>query len=230
MSNDTNDTGVNRHGDDMTQKMQEYLSAYEPDHLRLLLWAVRHLAHGHPLTPAQIDQRIAELDIAPDAAHQTLRELTEQDARGDIVGAMGLSLLSDHPHRFSVADVSLSAWCAGDTLFLPALLQQTATIESPSPVTHTIVRLRVSPTRVEDVSPASAVMSSVLMDPRRADLTSVEAVLSAYCRNIHFFATRAEAKQWANGREDLAILTVDEGFAEERQVSAGVLAIVGQSA
>jgi alkylmercury lyase len=210
----SNDTRV----DDATQKLQEYLLEYEPDHLRLLLWAARQVAHGRPLTPAQVDQRIAELRIAPDAAHQTLRELTEQDANGQIVGAMGLSLSSDHPHRFTVAGVSLSAWCAGDPLFLPALLQQTATIASPSPATRTVVRLRVSPTRVEDVSPTSAVMSSVLMDPRRADLTSVEAVLSACCQHVHFFATRTEAEQWANGREDIAILTIDEGFARERQV------------
>lgn len=214
MSNDTSDTRVAN----MTQKLQEYLLEYEPDHLRLLLWAARQVAQGRPLAPAQVDQHIAELGIAPEAAHQTLRELTEQDANGNIIGAMGLSLSSAHPHRFTVAGVSLSAWCAGDTLFLPALLQQTATIESPSPLTGAIVRLRVSPTRVEQVNPATAVLSTVLTDPHRAELTSVEAILCAFCQHVHFFATRAEAEQWTNRREDIVILTVDEDFVHERQV------------
>ena len=177
------------------------------------------MAQGRPLTAEQVDHHIAELGVAPDAAHQTLRELTERDAHGQIVGAMGLSLsLNDHPHRLSVNGVSLSAWCAMDTLFLPTLLQQTVTVESPSPVTHTIVRLRLSPERVEEVSPASAVVSRVIVDPRRENLTSVEAVLSTFCHHIHFFASHEEARQWANDRDDIAILTADEGFALERQI------------
>lgn len=205
------------HVDDMTAAMQAYLLEHEPGQLGLLLWVVRQVAQGRPLTPERVDQHIAELGIAPVAARQALRELTEQDASGQIVGAMGLSL-NDHRHRVSVAGVSLSAWCALDTLFLPALLQQPVAVESPSPLTHTVVRLRVSPHHVEEVSPATAAVSSVLMDPRRAGLTSVEALLSAFCRGIHFFATRAEAEQWACAREDIAILTVDEGFARERQL------------
>ena len=57
---------------------------------------------------------------------------------------MGLSL-RDTVHRFTVAGVRLSAWCALDTLFLPAVLDQTATIASASPVTGGQVRLTVSP-------------------------------------------------------------------------------------
>lgn len=205
--------------DDMTTKMQDYLLEYEPAQARLLLWVLRQVAHGRPLAPEQVNQRIAELGLAPDAAHQSLRELTEQDARGQIIGALGLSLSqNDHPHRVSVNGVPLSAWCAMDTLFLPALLQQTITIESPSPVTNQIIRLRVRPEQVEEVIPASAVVSQVIVDPRRENLTTVEAVLSAFCQHIHFFGARDEAELWANGRDDIAILTVDEGFALERQV------------
>ncbi len=107
---------------------------YGPIHLRLLVRVMRELAHGRPRTAAQVDGFIANLGIAPDLAkpaRQFLSEFTEQDARGQIVGALGLSL-QDHPHRVSVDGVALSAWCAADTLVLPAMLQQTATIESPS--------------------------------------------------------------------------------------------------
>jgi alkylmercury lyase len=111
-----------------------------------------------------------------------------------------------------------------DTLFLPAILQQTATIESPSPVAHHPIRLRVSPERVADVSPASAVISIVLVDPSREDMASVEAIWSIFCDHIHFFAAREEAERWASARDDIAILTVDEGFALGRQVWSRVLA------
>src|SRR5258708_6275537 len=199
-----------------TKKMQEYLLGYGPARVRLLLQVIRHLAHGHPITAEQVEHLIADLGIAKDQAHQFLREVTERDTADQIVGVMGLSL-NEHPHRLSVAGVSLSAWCALDTLFLPALLQQTATIESPSPVTHHPIRLRVSPTRVEEVNPASAVVSAVLVDPSRENMASVQAIWSAFCTHVHFFASREEGEQWAKGRDDIVLLTVEEGFAGERQ-------------
>jgi len=202
---------------EMTKKMQEYLLAYGPDHAQLLLQVIRQLAHGHPITAGQVDHLIADLGIGSDQAHQFLWEVTERDATDQIVGAMGLSL-SEHPHRLSVAGVSLSAWCALDTLFLPALLQQTATIESPSPVTNYSIRLRVSPTRVEEVTPEAAVVSLVLVDPSRENMESVQAIWSAFCTHVHFFATREEGEQWASGRDDIVLLTVEEGFAWGRQV------------
>jgi hypothetical protein len=94
--------------DDMARKLQDRLLEYGSDHLRLLLQVMRELAHGRPLSGEWVDQRIAELEIAPDAAHQFLRQVTERDASDQIVGAMGLSL-NDHPHRLPVEGVSLSA-------------------------------------------------------------------------------------------------------------------------
>jgi len=202
---------------EMNKQMQEYLLAYGPDRARLLLRVIQQLAHGHPITTEQVDQYSAEFGIAKDQAHQFLREVTERDATDQIVGAMGLSL-SDHPHRLSVAGVSLSAWCALDTLFLPALLQQTVTIESPSPVTHQPIRLHVSPTRVEEVNPEAAVVSVVLVDPSRENMASVDAIWSAFCTHVHFFASREEGEQWASVRDDIVLLTAEEGFASERQV------------
>jgi alkylmercury lyase len=200
-----------------TKKMQEYLLAYGPDHAQLLLQVIRQLAHGHPITAGQVDHLIADLGIGSDQAHQFLREVTERDATDQVVGAMGLSL-SDHPHRLSVAGVSQSAWCALDTLFLPALLKLPVTIESPSPVTHHPIRLRVSPERVEEVIPEAAVVSFVLVDPSRENMASVQAIWSAFCTHVHFFASREEGEQWASGRDDIVILTVEEGFAWGRQV------------
>jgi alkylmercury lyase len=216
--------------EDMARKLQDRLLEYGPNHLRLLVRVMRELAHGRPLPAAQVDGCIANLGIAPDAARQFLRQVTERDASDQVVGALGLSL-QDHPHQVSVDGVALSAWCAEDTLFLPAVLQQTATIASPSPVSGQLIRLRVSPERVEEVSPAGAVVSLVLVDPSPEHMASVEAIWSAFCRHIHFFATRDEAEGWATGtgRDDIAILSVDEGFAWQRPIwSKVLLAAAGQ--
>jgi alkylmercury lyase len=209
--------------DAMARELQVRFLAYAPGQRRLLVQMARDLAHGRPLTPEQVDQRILTLGLDRDASHRFLRERTERDADDRIVGALGLSL-GDHPHRLRVDGVSLSAWCALDTLFLPTLLRQTATIVSSAPLTHAMIRLRVSPERVEEVDPAGAVLSFVLQDPSRERAPSVEAIWNVFCRHVHFFATCEEAERWAGEREDIAILTMDEGFALGRRIWSGVLA------
>jgi alkylmercury lyase len=207
---------------EMARKLKSGLLDYGPERSRLLLRVVRQLARGEPLTEEQVSQIITDLGIAQEEAHQFLRQVTEQNADGQIVGAMGLSL-NGHPHRLYVEGVPLSAWCAEDTLFLPAMLGQTATIDSHSPVTQEKIRLRVSPEAVEAVSPESAVVSIVIVDPSREDMASVEAIWNTFCDHIHFFASREEAERWSRGRDNIAILTVEEGFRLGRQLWSEVL-------
>ncbi len=57
-------------------------------------------------------------------------------------------------------------------------------------------------------------------------MASVEAIWNAFCYHVHFFASREEAEGWAAGRDDIAILTVEEGFELGRQLSSGLLAYV----
>jgi alkylmercury lyase len=217
--NDRNDARLG----EMARKLQERLAEFGSSHLRLLVQVVRQLAKGRPLTVEHVDYFITELEIDPHAVHRFLRQVTELDADDNVIGALGLSL-GDHPHRLTVEGVSLSAWCALDTLLLPAVLQQTATIVSPSPVTGDPIRLRVSPARVEEVRPAGAVVSLVLVDPSRENMASVEAIWGTFCSHIHYFATRDEAERWVARRDDIAILTVEEGFAWQRPVWSRLLA------
>ena len=109
---------------------------YNPEQARLLLQVLRTLARGQPVMGPEIDAIAVDLGWAPEAAHAFLRPLTERDAADAIIGVLpGLSL-AEHPHRFWVNGQRLSAWCADDTLFLPALLGQTATIESTLPLSR----------------------------------------------------------------------------------------------
>jgi alkylmercury lyase len=207
---------------DMARRMGEDLLDYGPERSRLLIRVMRTLAQGRPVSGEQVDQVIADLGMAHDQADHFLRQITERDAEDHIVGIMGLSL-NNHPHRIVVNGVSLTAWCAEDTLFLPALLKQTAVVESPSPVSNKNIHITISPEGVEAVSPADAVVSIVVVNPTTEHMASVGAIWNTFCRQIHFFASRAEAAQWTTGRDNIAILSVAEGFALGQQVWSRVL-------
>jgi alkylmercury lyase len=143
------------------------------------------------------------------------------------VGILGLSL-NETPHRFTVNGQSLFTWCAVDTLFLPALLDQSASVESESPVSGTKVQLTVTPQRVEAVQPDSAVVSMVVLKPDAADVSSVEAIWGAFCHHIFFFATRQDAERWAASRDNsdaIEILSLDEAFEVGLGLSSTLLAV-----
>lgn len=196
---------------------------YKPEEVRLLLQVLRALARGRPVTGAEIDAIAADLGWTPEAAQAFLRPLTERDAGDAIIGVLpGLSL-GEHPHSFWVNGRRMSTWCAEDTLLLPALLGQTATIESTSPLSREPVRLMVAPDGVRSVNPPGAVVSIPIVDPGDTTLESVEAIWTTFCRQIHFFASRQEAARWAAGRDDMAILTPDEGYRLGRRLTSRFL-------
>ena len=184
---------------------------FSRDNSRLLIRVWRTLAKGRPVSGEQTDQIISDLGVNQDEAGEFLRGVTERDSSDSIVGTFGLSL-NDHPHRFTVNGASFTTWCAEDALFLPAMLDRTATVESYSPVNREQVRLTVGPERVEKVSPADAVASIVTLDPSKVDTSSVEAIYGNFCEQIHFFVCREEAEGWAAGRENIDIISVEEGY------------------
>ncbi len=181
------------------------------DNSRLLIRVWRTLAKGRPVSGEQIDQMIADLAVNQDEAGEFLRGVTERDSSDSIVGIFGLSL-NDHPHRFTVNGASLTTWCAEDALFLPAMLKQAATVESYSPLSQEKVRLTLGPDRLEEVDPADAVVSIVTLDRSKVDTSSMEAIYGNFCEQIHFFASREEAEGWAAERENIDILSVEEGY------------------
>jgi len=196
---------------------------YGPDLSRLLVRVIRELAQGRPLPKERVDQIIGDLRIVREGAYRFLREEAERDADGEVFSIMGLSL-NDTPHRFYVNGARMSTWCAGDALFVPAVLGRTATVESKSPVSGERVMLKVNPQGVEEVHPVSAVVSIVIVDLDQANMGSVEAIWGAFCRHIFFFASREEAERWAAGRDDIEILSVEEAYELVRLFSSRFLA------
>ncbi len=196
---------------------------FGPERSRLLVRVQRALAAGRPVTAEEIARYVADLGLTLEEADIFLQTVTERDEDDNIVGAMGLSL-NETPHHVALDGTRFSAWCAGDTLILPAVLDRTAIVESASPVSGLPIRLRVSPERVEEVSPAGAVVSMVVVDPKPADVSSVEAMWGTFCQQIFFFASREEAEQWAAGRANIEIMPVDEVNDLVRQFSSRLLA------
>jgi alkylmercury lyase len=195
---------------------------YGPELSRLLVRLQRELAQGRPVPKVRVDKIVADMNIDREGAYRLLGEVAERDADNNVVGIMGLSL-NDTPHRFYVNGARMSTWCAGDALFLPPVLDRTASVESVSPVNREKVRLTVSPQGVEEVDPAGAVLSIVIVDPDDADMGSVEAIWGIFCHHIFFFASREEAERWAAGRDDIELLSVDEAYQLGRQLSSRFL-------
>ena len=128
---------------------------------------------------------------------------TEYDGSGRIIG-QGLTLRST-PHRFEVNGEQLYTWCALDTLILPAVLGTPARIESAYGATGIPVRVSVDATGVTSVEPATAVVS--LVNPE--DMSSVR---SAFCNQVHFFASQEEAKPWLDSHPGGSVIPVDEAY------------------
>lgn len=196
---------------------------YGPDLTRLLVQVLRVLAEGRPISPEQRDQIAADLGVPREGAIRFLEQVSERDGAGNIVGILGLTLNRTR-HRLRVDRTWMSAWCAQDTLFLPTLLNKTAIIESTSPLSKEQIRLTVSPLQIDDVSPRGAVVTMVLIDPEKLNLSSVEAIWTTFCHHIFFFASREEAERWIAGRTDIAILSLGEAYALGKEFAAHLLA------
>ncbi len=182
------------------------------DNSRLLIKTWRKLAQGRPVTKTDVGQISEGLGIPFEQADEFLRGATERDADDNIIGLMGLSLNPDWAHRFNINGNSFRTWCAWDTLFLPAMVDASVVVESESPVSGSTVRLEVNPDGVTSASPEGAVVSIATIDLEVHDVSSIEAIWSNFCHQVYFFPTREEADEWAEGKSNIAILTVEEAF------------------
>ena len=165
---------------------------------------LRLLADGKPVSPEQIK---ADLKISPDDLATELQQSTavELDEDGNVVAAFGLSL-KPTPHRFEVAGNALHAWCALDTLYIPAVIKQTARVESTCPVTGTKIRLSVTPDGVESLEPADTVL--VIAAEGASECCS--SIQESFCEHVLFLSSPEAAAEWSADRQMTIILSVDD--------------------
>ena len=198
---------------------------YDPLDTKLLLRIWNALAEGRPVSAEHSARIISELGNDVASAHRFLDAVSERNPAGDIVGAVGLSL-DGHPYRLRVKGVDLCAWCAVDTLFLPAMLCGRAEVRSESPLSGDSIRLIVDAQGVQCREPEGTVVSLPVVNVEDVDADSARGIQGTFCRLAHFFATRAEGEHWAEARQDAEIVTLDEGFRRTMQRWSKVLNFV----
>ncbi len=163
------------------------------------------LAEGEPVTP----ERLAEVSGQPiEFIRTTFATLQNGGCEFNKQGALSGDALTLTPtrHRFRVKDRDLYAWCALDTLFLPALINQTAEITSTCPQTGTLIHLTVSPDGVEAVTPPETALSIMIASGCTSGINGT------FCGQIHFFASSEAAEEWRDERDDIAVLTLYEAY------------------
>lgn len=169
------------------------------------------LAEGQPVTPERLAEVSGQSVEFIRTTFSTLQNCgCEFNEQGALIG--DALTLTPTRHRFRVKNHDLYAWCALDTLFLPALINQTAEITSTCPQTGAVIHLTVSPDGIEAVSPPETALSIVFTSGCTSGING------SFCGQIHYFISREAAVQWVGGRMDFAVLSVIEAFELARQV------------
>lgn len=175
----------------------------------LRLEVLRLVAQGRPVSKTRVEKLASGLGMEANAATAFITKVSEQDNKGRVVGILGLSQ-KRHPHRFEVNGQVLFTWCAWDALFLPALLKQTAEVESVCPVSNREIRLTVMPQHVKEVLPRETVVSMVIPKLKGTGPPAAKEVWTSFCQYVRFFASAHAAKRWTTRNKDLRVLSVDE--------------------
>jgi alkylmercury lyase len=184
------------------------------------LWPalLRGLAAGRPVT---VDDLAQVTGRSPAEVSDGLAGLsdTEYDEQGRVVGH-GITL-RETPHQFTVDGKKLYTWCALDTLIFPTVLERPAQVVSPTPGSGELVRLEVDPAGgVTALEPATAVVSVLIPDGGGS-------MRSAFCNQVHFFATPAAAQEWLTEHPGGSVLSVTEAFDLGRRLARDL--VLGQA-
>jgi alkylmercury lyase len=163
------------------------------------------VATGKPVVKDELGRK---LDMHPHFVNETIAFLypdTEFDSEGRLVG-LGLSQRPT-PHRvqFKRRQEILYAWCALDALLLPILLGEGARVTSTCPGSGQQVSVLLGSNGVEEVNPATAVVSFV------TELNFASPRASG-CELQHFFISDDAAAGWVEERPEAVVVPVGDAF------------------
>jgi len=170
---------------------------------RIAVGLYRLLAEGEPVSPDRLAQH---LGLSANLVREALDSWPAiyVDDEKSVIGFWGLAL-QEMPHRFKVNGRQLYTWCAWDSLFIPELLGRTAEVESTCPISGETISVTVSPTRVENFSPDSAVVS-FLSPTTSFDMN----VIAGFCHYVLFFSSEESGTQWIANHEGPFLLTLEQ--------------------
>ena len=188
------------------QKLATLLPRMSPDERRLSVKLYRLLMDGTPVSRSRL-ARASKFTTDEVASILNRWPGVHFDTDERIVGYWGLSLTRT-PHEINFPDRELYAWCAWDTLFLPEVLGEPASVRSNCPVTSTPITMNVSATGVENLDPPTAIVSFVL--PPESEISAD--IVNSFCHYVHFFADEHVAEKWASQHEGAFIVSVNDAF------------------
>jgi alkylmercury lyase len=192
-----------------------------PDSAQLSLHILELLAEAQPVSPERLAEKSGQSVEMIRSSFAALQNCgCEFNEQGDLIGD-ALTLSPTH-HRFRIRNHDLYAWCALDTLFLPALLKESADICSICPQTGQTIALRVSPHGIEAAMPAEMALSIVFSPGCTSGINGT------FCGQIHFFASAEAARQWVQDRADFVVLSLNEAFEVAQKVYVEPLMQHGQ--
>ncbi|SCY22410.1 organomercurial lyase [Thiohalorhabdus denitrificans] len=161
------------------------------------------LGRGYPVGTAEL-AREAGRDEAAARRHLAGWRGLRRDGNGSIIGFGGLDLFPTR-HHLRVGERDLFAWSAWDTLILPAILGEEASVASRCRTTDDDILLRVAPEGVLDCEPED-VRLGLRVPGRKAPGESPPGVEAG------FLAGREAAAEWRAAYPDAHIFSLEEGF------------------
>jgi alkylmercury lyase len=164
------------------------------------------LAQGDPVTPAEIAARARQPESDVLATLKGWPGVFWDD-EDRVVGFWGLAIPEMDHHFQAEGGKPIYAWCALDPFLIVPVIRRPARVESKDPVTGEPITMTVTPHGLNDVSPASAVVSFIA--PTKAfDFDVIE----TFCNYVLNFASRESAERWASERENIVLLPAAEAF------------------
>jgi alkylmercury lyase len=202
------------------EKLAAKLPSFSPEEQRAAVALYRELAKGQAVDAAQLSEA---LGISPAEgrallARNSIKAFVYPDDQGRVLGFGGLATAPMH-HRFEVDGRTLWTWCAWDGLFIPEILGRPACVTSPDPENGEVVRLLVSPDRIESAEPEGAVVSFLLPDAHDFD-TSAANVMAKFCHFVFFFTSRSSGERWTAKHPGTFLYSPEEAFALAKRLNA----------
>lgn len=121
----------------------------------------------------------------------------------------GLSVTPTH-HQLTFNGRKLWAWCAPDTLEYAQLLGDTTEVETRDPESGQLIRLTVSPVRIETSEPTEVTVS--IRRPEKWNATSSASIIASACHFHFFFASPESGQRWVAKHPETFLLPIDEVF------------------
>jgi alkylmercury lyase len=187
-------------------------TSFSKDESRLIQAIYSALSEGQPLSAEQASESSGIPLRSVGIAYRYMRRRgADFDADGKLIG--NALTLRPTPHKFRVGGQQLYAWCALDTMFIPGLIGNTAEVESTCGATGEPIRLRISPTGIEAVEPADAVLSVTIPGVSAAcEPGQGKGGESASCHAMNYYVSRQAAESHLGPNTDVAIVDVETAW------------------